>query len=339
MYRLFAVVAAWCVVTPTWADTISVSPGASIQAAINGALDGDTVEVAAGEFNENINFLGKAITVVGVGPATVIRGADAGPVVTFANGESGDSILDSVTVTGGQAQRGGGIFISAASPTILRVVITQNRASQQGSGVYIESSSTARLYNNLLIYNVASGGDPHSLQIVNASPLIVNNTIARGDSNGLLISGVSFPLIMNNIIALNGSAVGGVRGRGICDFSGDRALIAYNDFFNNKIAALLRGGRDWRLVQKLQRVENDPQVINNIDGPPAFRGRPPRDPDLADESNFFLSSRGRKRATDSGNPDPACNDLDGTRNDMGFTGGPFAAGSLLTPTGDVCGAP
>lgn len=337
--RLFAVIATWSIVTPAQADIISVNPGASIQAAINSALDGDVIEVSAGEFNENINFLGKAITVVGVGSTTVLRGTGAGPVVTFASGESDDSILDSVTVTGGQAQRGGGIFISAASPTIIRTVITKNRASQQGSGVHIENSSTARLYNNLVIYNFTSGGDPHSLQIVSASPIVVNNTIARGDSNGILISGVSTPLIMNNIIALNGSTTNGVRGRGICDFSGDRALIAYNDFFNNRIAALLRGGRDWRLVRKLQRVEPDPQVIHNIDGPPAFVGRPPRDPELADESHFFLSSRGRKRATDSGNPDPACNDLDGTRNDMGYTGGSFAPGSLSLPTVGSCGIP
>ncbi len=28
-------------------------------------------------------------------------------------------------------------------------------------------------------------------------------------------------------------------------------------------------------------------------------------------------------AIDAGDPDPAYNDLDGTRNDMGYTGGPF----------------
>src|SRR5216117_3331126 len=37
----------------------------TIQAAINAAVNGDTVQVSPGTYIENINFLGKAITVAG----------------------------------------------------------------------------------------------------------------------------------------------------------------------------------------------------------------------------------------------------------------------------------
>lgn len=337
-FRRFVVIAIACVAATTHADTLTVNEGDLIQNAIATALTGDTIRVAAGVFNEDLNFLGKAITVRGASPQTIIAGTGAGPVVTFASGESFASVLDSVTITGGDAPRGGGIFINGSSPTIIRTVITQNHASQQGSGIYIAGGSTARVYNNLITYNHNSGGDPHSMQIIASSPVIVNNTIARGDSNGLLIGGVSTPMLMNNIIALNGATINGfARGRGICDFSGDRAIITYNDFFNNRIAALLRNGRDWRQVRTLQRTLSDPNVTDNIDGPPAFQSQPPRDPSLADNADFLLSARGAKKATDSGNPDPACNDLDGTRNDLGFTGGPFAPGSALLPDAASCG--
>lgn len=42
--------------------------------------------------------------------------------------------------------------------------------------------------------------------------------------------------------------------------------------------------------------------------------------------NLRLNGMARKPiATDAGNPAPAFNDLDGSRNDIGFTGGPAAA--------------
>jgi hypothetical protein len=46
----------------------------------------------------------------------------------------------------------------------------------------------------------------------------------------------------------------------------------------------------------------------------------------------------RAEAIDTGDPSLACSDLDGSRNDMGFSGGPFAPGSRMVPGPDACGA-
>jgi nitrous oxidase accessory protein NosD len=322
--RTFALLALVLLALPARAATIPVAPGQSIQAAIDAAQEGDTIALATGEYGGDLDFRGKAVAVVGVGPDTVLRGTGTGPVVRFVSGEAVGTVLEAVTVTGGVADRGGGLRIVDASPTVVRTVIAGNRASLAGSGVYLERSA-AELYNNLIVYNASAGGDPHSIEIQDASPVIVNNTIARGDSNGLIVRGVSSPLIMNNVIAYNGSRVDGDRrGRGICDFSGGRAMIAWNVFHKNRVAALLTDGRDFRRIRGAQQSIAPPRLEGNRDGRP-FTRRPQRA--LADAAlfdDFLPRTSGRADAVDAGNPDPLWNDRDGSRNDAGFTGGPFA---------------
>jgi hypothetical protein len=62
-------------------------------------------------------------------------------------------------------------------------------------------------------------------------------------------------------------------------------------------------------------------VPENVDGRPRFPRQSFAEATLPDD--FVLHPR-RSRARDAGNPDPAYNDLDGSRNDIGFTGGPYA---------------
>jgi len=89
---------------PVLAATINV-PGdhSTIQNAINAAADGDTVEVEAGNYLENIDFSGRAITVVSVDGAvlTTIDGNLAGSVVVFQSGEGSASVLEGFTIRNG----------------------------------------------------------------------------------------------------------------------------------------------------------------------------------------------------------------------------------------------
>lgn len=306
------------------ADIVTVPPGGSIQAAIAAAANGDEIVLEAGTYDGDLDWLGKAVQVRGVGPMTVIRGTGTGPVVTFASGETPDAVLADVQITGGVATNGGAIRIAGASPTVRRTVLIANRALARGSAVAISGGSTAYLANNLVLYNTTAGGDPHSIDVTDSSPTIVNNTVVRGDSNAIIVRGASSPLVMNNVLASNGSATAGERrGRGICDFSvGGTAVIAYNVFHRNRVAALLTDGRDFRAIRGAQRRIGPPRLEGNRDGRPGFARRIPRTAATATPAHFRLTGRGR--ATDAGNPDPTWNDLDGTRNDAGFTGGPLA---------------
>ncbi len=139
----------------------------TIQAGIDAAVDGDTVLVAPGTYVENIDFLGKAITVISEQEpeVTIIDGGspsdpDVASVVTFESEEGPDSILEGFTVTNGtgnnfpgQGFNGGGIFTHYSSPTITGNIIT----------------------GNLLLYDYSHGG---GIFANNASPTITGNTIS-----------------------------------------------------------------------------------------------------------------------------------------------------------------
>ena len=310
--------AGWLGASPAAGATLTVVPGESIQAAIDAAVDGDTVSVAAGTYVEDIDFLGKAITVAGSGPDSVLHGTGTGPVVTFASGETRASVLDSFTITGGVAERGGGVYVNAASATLLRNRIVANRAHRQGSGVYL-GASAAELRNNLIADSTTVtflAGDAHGVEIQGGAPLLVNNTIVDGDSNGVILRGASAAVLLNNVIAYNGSQTfGEARGRGICDFSGGAATIRHNLFASNRRGALLTaGGVNYSRITVAQRRIAEPRIAGNADGSPRFERR--RDGD------YRLKLR--SRAMDLGDPDPAYADRDGSRNDAGYTGGPLA---------------
>jgi hypothetical protein len=299
---------------------------ASIQAAIDAAVDGDEVQVAPGTYLERLDFGGKAIAVIGSGATSVLDGAGAGSVVTFDSGEGPASVLDSFTITGGDAMMGGGVRIVGASPTVRRNVIRENAAEARGSGVYVEGAIAApHIHNNLVIYNHHRLGDPHAIQAAGASPVIENNTIVRNDSNGILLAGTGTATVVNNILAWNGSYVAdaGPRGRGICDFTVG-SIVRYNSFFRNRVAALLRGGVDYRRIRVAEATLADPNLAGNLDGNPRLtRRRPPRDAEDAVLGDFALSTTIPSPLLQAGDPDSAQQNTDGTRNTIGHTGGRF----------------
>lgn len=116
----------------------------TIQDAINVAVSGaDEVVVAAGVYVENIDFLGKAITVRSTDPldpavvaATVIDGGGSGRVVTIDSGEGAGSVLNGLTVTNGSASTGAGVYVLDSVPTIANCVIESNVATGSGGGLF-----------------------------------------------------------------------------------------------------------------------------------------------------------------------------------------------------------
>jgi hypothetical protein len=199
----------------------------TIQAAINAANDGDTVLVAPGTYVENINFNGKAITVTSSGGAaiTIIDGNANGSVVVFNHTETSSSTLSGLTIRNGlqSGLSGGGILVSAASPTITNNIITGNHAAT-GIGMYINRGSPV-ITKNIITGNDQKGagdggGGGGGILVAGgpsapANPQIIGNTITNnsvasgGEGAGISVTYFSGPLIQGNLISGNSAYNGG----------------------------------------------------------------------------------------------------------------------------------
>jgi parallel beta-helix repeat protein len=252
--RLYSVYVLLLLPAICFADVLNVpSEGyPSIQQAINLSTNGDTIIVAPGRYFENINFIGKAITVRSQDPndpntaaATIIDGnrpADInfGSVVTFSNGETANSILEGFTITGGTGswlkvyweykgylwnRCGGGIVCSNySSPTIRKNIITNNIAGQ-GGGIYCYNHSNATITDNTISDNNA----------------IINHGFADPDAND--------PNIYDHG---DGGAIVGFQ---YCDLTIKNNIIQHNHAYN------YGGGIDMRQWSD-GTIENN-HVLNN----------------------------------------------------------------------------
>jgi predicted outer membrane repeat protein len=161
---------------------IRISSGGSIQAAINAAGNGDVISVEPGTYPENINFMGKAIMVMGIGQNetadTIIDGDGEGSAVTFDHGEQNNSVLMGLTLQNGSAPAGGGILCRGSSPSIVNCVIVRNVSSGAGGGIYSEDASPV-VTNCTLSSNTAQSGG--GIYCDNSLP-VITNCILWGDS-------------------------------------------------------------------------------------------------------------------------------------------------------------
>jgi hypothetical protein len=230
-----------------YASTINVpAQQPTIQAGIDAANTGDTVLVAPGTYEENINFSGKAITVKSSGgaKATIIDGGNVAPVVTFATGEGTTSILSGFTVQNGTSTfnsgyAGGGIYIGSSSPTIIDNIIQNNTACNDGGGIGV-SFGSPRIVGNIIRNNKQSGcsGGPGGGAIGllgSGTTQIIGNKILNnswpGNAGAIVLWAAGTPTLMNNVFGNNSSSGG--QGGAIWIVNDTVATVVQNLFYGN----------------------------------------------------------------------------------------------------------
>ncbi len=216
---------------------------ATIQAAIDAAVDGDTIDVAAGTYLEVIDFLGKDIHVRAIsGPdMTTIDAESADAVVRFANGEPSTAILEGFTIANGQTGflapgNGGGIAIEGASPTVRGNHIIDNVTPWFGAGIYVNGGAPTIEDNTIesngffCLIADAPCGLGAGIYVEEATVLLVGNRFYSNvapSQGGAVFTGTNANVtLVNNVIDGNSGGLGG----GVV--AGPDSVV---DMFNNLI--------------------------------------------------------------------------------------------------------
>jgi parallel beta-helix repeat protein len=243
----------------------------TIQGAIDAAVAGDLVVVAPGTYDENIDFMGKSITVESSdGPAvTIIDGGARDSVVLFISGEGMSSILRGFTIRHGRSgfdstcfADGGGVCIQDSSPIVEENIIVDNVACD-GNGIAVAFGSPL-IRRNVISRNRrqgCGGGNGGGGIVVWGSGAgatkIVGNWISENTTDasggGISMNGAGDIRIEGNVIQGNSSFEGG----GISMVNESNPLISNNLIIENR--AETAGGIFWLVPDGA----TGPRLVNN----------------------------------------------------------------------------
>ncbi|MCB0456140.1 MAG: hypothetical protein R2776_00210 [Flavobacteriaceae bacterium] len=310
----------------------------TIQEAIIVANPGDVIIVENGLYIENIDFLGKAITITSnfifSGDVndiinTIIDGSqptnpDIGSCVSFKNGEGNDSVLQGFTIMGGSGTKtynpaddayfrtGGGILINQTSPTIKNNIIKNNHCIAEAG-----------------VAGAGGGG----IRMGFGQPIITNNIItgnSGGYAGGIMIAYCGGATISNNLISYN-LATGSFNGGGGIYVDWEPVTLENNTIVNNhsgdKGGALITTGTTTIITNCIiygnTATNSFPQIYKRFsgnanltytnieggfDGAGNEEGMIDENPLFEDMGSFLLSTS--SPCVDAGNPDPLYNDIE-----------------------------
>ena len=247
------------VADPAGVVTHYVSPGQSIQAAIDAASNGDEIEVAPGTYNEAINFIGKAVRLYSSGgpEVTTIEGAGLNStVVTCNSGEGPGTILEGFEITGGDSYKGGGMYNGYGSnPNVTDCIFQHNTARVWGAGMF-NKQSTPTVTNCEFLNNYASWNGGGMFNEISSPTVIdcnfINNNAAQS-GGGMYSKDDSNSIVTNCTFYKNTTGNGqyGVYPGGAGDNGGDGAgmynynsnpTVSYCTFEENSTGSGGKGG-------------------------------------------------------------------------------------------------
>jgi nitrous oxidase accessory protein len=211
---------------------------ARVQDAINAANDGDTINVAAGTYNENVN-VNKSVNLVGAGEdVTIVNASDPNDHVIKVT-------VDYVNVSGFTikgATGGAGIYLDAVNYANISNNIAlnnsegislafssdntliNNKALNSGIGIHLHKSS-----NNNLIDNNASNNIDGIYARLGINNTLAGNYVLTNSIYGIGLEQTSSYILKKNSIMKNGQY-------GITEFSGSVSnnftdnIVSFNNF-------------------------------------------------------------------------------------------------------------
>lgn len=239
------------------------------QAAVDAAKNGDTIQVAGGNYRENVEVKGKGLTLLG-GFAPDFASRDAATNVSTINGIGGNAVvalLDArqTTIegfritngTGNELQRqyfilGGGIYGRGGTLTIRgnlieqnNIIATHNNRENVGGGAFFESA-TVNFVSNVVRNNTGGRGAAIGTQdgdrVLIEGNLVLDNTAVGDHGGGIYVAGPNIEIVGNYISGNKVTFREGTWGGGVLVYNkGSKAQLRYNTITKNH-ATLIGSG-------------------------------------------------------------------------------------------------
>jgi len=177
----------------------SEHPFDTIREAIDVAVDGLSVLVRPGMYGENIDLKGRNIRITGLDPEhpgaayPVIRGCGKGPVVTFAQGEGPDCLLEGFEITGGHGDSAGAIYCRGSSPAIMHCLVVGNRSATQGGAIYCIDSNA--VFANCTVADNIGPDSSAGVRLVDSNAVLADTIVWGNMPREILADGNSVPSI------------------------------------------------------------------------------------------------------------------------------------------------
>lgn len=207
----------------------------TIQAAVDAAVDGETVWVSNGVYATGARAAGGITNRIAVTNAISLRSVN-GPEVTIIDGSnqvrgvymSTGVILDGFTVTRGGAITGGGVYVSG-SALVTNCTLVQNLATNGGGIAYGTVRNCRILQNSCIMYNGGCplGGGAYGSAIYDS--VIISNRVNQDGNGGGIFGGMA----SNCLIQMNSAYQGGGTAQSLavgCQIIGNLARVGIGSY-------------------------------------------------------------------------------------------------------------
>ena len=252
----------------------------TIQAAVDASTDGDEILLTASSYTENVNTLGKAITIRGTGPTnTTLSPSGAGSVFTFNSGEGRGTSIRDLTIRDGNALNGGAILCTGASPTIRNIRFLSNHAtgtnpSNEGGGAIANFAGSEPLIDACSFFgNTAESLGGAILNFGSSSAVIVNCVLANNSAffGGAIANEQQSDALMANCTVVNNDAP---IAPGICNFASAASVVSciVRDNGDDDVLNITPGSGS---VVRYSNTSSDEEGEGNINADPLFASAGP----------------------------------------------------------------
>ena len=244
-------------------------------------------------------------------------------------------------VSSNTAKNGGGVFASSVNLTVTGTRLAGNDATGAGAGIYQAGGSSELLRNDIQLNTATTRGGGLSLtDVASGTTEIRNNTFQDNDGGaaggGISVSGTSDVLFANNTLTGNtaddGGAVSVTGSSTDVDVQANVAQSTHAETGNAAFAISANNGGTSSHNTSFQcssgvhfsgsaELDDGGNDTQNLVIAPGLKSLQ----DNGNPADDDLTLASGASAIDSGPADSSWDDLDGSQNDRGYTGGPQAS--------------